>query len=421
MGKSTPTPPPAPDPVAIAGAQGAANTNSAIGSSILNMTGQNTPYGSVSYNQTGSYTLPDGTKVPQFTQNTKLSDNQQEILQRTEGLQKAALSTGGQAINNVGATIGQSFSGKLASLPEVPHSISNPQAQTTFDQPKQQLSLGVGDFSADRQKVEDALMSRFNTDWDNQKEATTAQLNAQGIQAGSEGYGTEMDMLNRARNDAKMQAILGGGQEQSRLFGLTKEAAQFGNDAAAQQFGQNQSAAGFNNAAQGQNFAQELGGAQYQTNLRDQIMREMALERSQPINEFATLFGLGGGVQLPGGAQQTGVGINPADILGANALQYQVLNNNYSQQMQNRNSGLGALGNIAGALGSAAIMGSDRRIKNIHRRIGKTDGGIPLYLFSYKHDPEKVHVGVIAQEAAKTRPDAVLELGGVLHVNYGKL
>jgi hypothetical protein len=88
--------------------------------------------------------------------------------------------------------------------------------------------------------------------------------------------------------------------------------------------------------------------------------------------------------------------------------------------MQQRNSSLGALGSVAGALGSAALLGSDARIKNIYRRVGKTDSGIPLYLFSYKGRKD-LHVGVIAQEAQKVRPDAVHDIGGVLHVDYGRV
>jgi hypothetical protein len=362
MGKSTPSPPPAPDAAKIAGAQGAANVNSSIASQILNQTGQTTPYGSVSYNQTGTYTLPDGTPIPQFNQNVALSPAQQAILDKTQGLQSSALDTGGKAIQNVANTIGQPFS--LKGLPK----ITNNKVTGSFENPGQQMGLdlsslpgipGIGDFGAQRDAVQNALMSRFNEDIGRREEDLISRLNAEGIQRGSEGYGTAMQQVDRARNDALTQAILAGGAEQQRLFdmasqargqmyGETLGAGEFANQAAAQQFGQNQGLAAFKNAAAGQQFTQDLAN-------RQQALNEQTLARNQPINEFATLFGLGSNVQMPGGAGQTGVGVNPADILGANSLQYQALMNTYNQQMANRSANAGALGMLGGMLGGGLL------------------------------------------------------------------
>lgn len=373
MGKSTPAPPPAPDATKIAAAQSAGNLNSAIGSQILNQTGQNTPYGSVNYAQTGT-TNVGGLAVPQFTQNVKLSPNQQAILNQTEGLQQSALGAGGQAISNVAASIGSPFS--LKGLPEAPKSIKGGNVTTSFNNPNQQMSLdtsglpdipGINDFGAQRDATQNALMSRFNEDWDKQQENSKSTLNAQGLQLGSEAYGDEMAIQGRNRNDALMQSILGSGAEQQRLFDMASTArgqtfeeqqlgGQFANDAAAQQFAQNQGQAAFGNAAENQKFTQNLAGAQYQQAARQNSLSEQALMRSQPINEFSTLFGLGGQVNVPGGAAQTGVGVNPADILGANALQYQALQNNYNQQMGANNAKTSALGSAAGAIGGAALI-----------------------------------------------------------------
>ena len=55
--------PKAPDPTATAAAQGAINKQTAIAHTELNNQNQVTPYGSISYTQTG--TASDGT--PQFT------------------------------------------------------------------------------------------------------------------------------------------------------------------------------------------------------------------------------------------------------------------------------------------------------------------------------------------------------------------
>jgi hypothetical protein len=75
-------------------------------------------------------------------------------------------------------------------------------------------------------------------------------------------------------------------------------------------------------------------------------------------------------------------------------------------------------------LGAAAILApvapSDRRIKTDIVRIGAMDNGLPLYSFRYKGKSD-VHMGVMAQDVEKVKPEAVIEINGVKHVNYGAL
>ena len=94
-----------------------------------------------------------------------------------------------------------------------------------------------------------------------------------------------------------------------------------------------------------------------------------------------------------------------------------------------RTAGLGALqglatggigGAIGGALGGAYLLASDRRVKTDIVRIGKMDNGLPLYSFKYKGKPG-YNIGVMAQDVEKVKPDAVIEINGVKHVNYGAL
>jgi hypothetical protein len=75
---------------------------------------------------------------------------------------------------------------------------------------------------------------------------------------------------------------------------------------------------------------------------------------------------------------------------------------------------------LGGALGGAAILASDRRVKTDIVRIGKMDNGLPLYSFKYKGKPG-YNIGVMAQDVEKVKPDAVIEINGVKHVNYGAL
>ena len=84
----------------------------------------------------------------------------------------------------------------------------------------------------------------------------------------------------------------------------------------------------------------------------------------------------------------------------------------------------GMIGDVGGTLGAAAmpLLLSDRRVKTDIEQIGCRPDGIKVYKFRYVWDSPGVEkFGVIAQEAMKIRPDAVVDLGGILAVNYGVL
>ena len=71
---------------------------------------------------------------------------------------------------------------------------------------------------------------------------------------------------------------------------------------------------------------------------------------------------------------------------------------------------------------AAAASGSDIRLKEDIRRVGQTDGGLPIYTFRYKGEP-KVHMGVMAQDVAKSQPEALGPLidGEYMSVYYGEV
>lgn len=63
-----------------------------------------------------------------------------------------------------------------------------------------------------------------------------------------------------------------------------------------------------------------------------------------------------------------------------------------------------------------ASLFSDERVKDNIEKVGETDDGQPIYRFQYKGDPTW-HMGLIAQEVEKVKPDAVGEAGGIKTVN----
>ena len=83
-------------------------------------------------------------------------------------------------------------------------------------------------------------------------------------------------------------------------------------------------------------------------------------------------------------------------------------------------SGLDTIGKLA-SIASIFMPQSDIRIKENIVPDG-TWNGFNVYTYNYKYNPASHRSrGVMAQEVELTRPDAVVEIDGVKHVNYGVL
>src|SRR5690606_24112321 len=127
-----------------------------------------------------------------------------------------------------------------------------------------------GDFSEDRQRVEDALMARLQPYLDKKQEAQRSQLLNSGIRQGSTAYSGAQADFDRAENDARIANILAASEEQSRLVGMERDRAVFENAAQQQDFQQKYTSAAFENQglqfendAQAQEFGQLLSRAQF--------------------------------------------------------------------------------------------------------------------------------------------------------------
>jgi hypothetical protein len=183
----------------------------------------------------------------------------------------------------------------------------------------------------------------------------------QGVKAGSDAYAREMNTFNQGTNDAYNQLLLTG---------------------------------------------------------RNQANNELLTEDNQRINQISALLG-GGQVTMPTfGAGTNQPSLPTVDYAGLVNTNYQNQMQAYQQQQQSR---AGILGGLFG-LGNAMIMKSDRRAKKDIKPVGKLMGH-KLYEYRYREGDKSArkHVGVMAQEAEKKRPDAVLEIDGVKHVDYGRL
>lgn len=361
MGKSSPKPPAAPDPGKTAAAQGAANVDTAIAQAFLNMTGSNSPYGSISYTPTGNTMTvgsgKDQRTIPQYTQNTTLSPEQQRQFDLQSQISESALGLGQRQIGSIDSALSSPF--KI-------------QGQTPLP----------SDYSQDRQNIEDKLYQgytrRFDDQFGRQEEQLRTRLANQGLNQGSEAYSNAFKDFDYGRNDAYQGAASAAtqqaGAEQSRLFGL------------------------------------DLTG-------RQQGIQEQVLERSQPVNELAALLGTSGGVQMPNftaNAPQTGIA--GTDITGPTMANYQAQLGAYNQGQANKSALMGDLFGLGGTLGAAWIL-SDRRAKENIEKVGKLNNGLPVYLYNYKGD-DTPQIGVMAQDVEKENPEAVAHIGGTKVVNY---
>lgn len=283
-----PTPP---DPYAVGKAQSTADTNTAIANTYLGNLNTISPQGAVNYVKTGETTV-DGRQIPQFTQTTTLSPEQRVLYDQQNQLGSDMNDLALDQVGRLDDTLSSPFD--LSGLPAGG-------------------SLGSSDYSADRQRVEDAIYSRLNPQIERDMASRRTELANQGINEGSQPYQTAMEEFGRNSNDARMQAILAGGAEQSRLFGMDLE--RYGADNVS----------------------------------RERAMQERLMTRNQPINEIGALMS-GGQVSFPqmtqyrpGTVQNSNIGQN---IYNSAALQ----NQQYQQQQQQQNAGLGGLFGLGGSL-----------------------------------------------------------------------
>jgi hypothetical protein len=359
-----PKAPAPPDYAAAATAQGQANTQSAIASNFLNQVNQSGPYGSLnySYDQAHGYTLPDGTRIPSVTATTTLSPDQQHLLDQQTGISTQLNDLASSGISNVGNAVAHPID--MSSLPTL-HS-----------------DLGNGaDGVALRNQITDAMMQRLQPSIDRDRSALDTRLANQGITNGSQAYNNDQNVFQQGVNDQRIAALLAGDQEQQNQFNRGLAGAQFGNQA------------------------------------RNQALQEAEFARTEPLNMLNALR-TGNSVNLPQfGNVSGGAGIAAAPIYQATQDQYSAAMQNYQQRVAQQS----ALMSGIGSLGSAAIMASDRRLKDSIKFLYRRADQLGVYLFRYIRS-DKWMIGVMADEVAVHRPDALGPIiSGFATVNYGKL
>lgn len=331
MGK--PKAPKAPDPKETGAAQTATNVTTALANAQLGNVNQYGPDGSEVYSQSGGQTFTDPTTgasyfIPQYNKTTTLSPQQQAI----KGQNDAA------SLNL--ASLGNTLSGKLGSQLTDNFKLGNEATEARL------MELG-------RARLDPAIAQR--------SEDLRTRLANQGIKAGSDAYGKEMNTFNQGTNDAYTSLILNG---------------------------------------------------------RNQANQELLTEDNQRINQISALMS-GGQVSMPQFGPTNNPQLPTVDYAGLVNENYNQQMGAYNQKMQAQQGILGGLFGLGGKL----IGLSDERAKKNIKPVGELMGH-KLYDYRYKgkFDDGKRHIGVLAQQAEKKDPGAVTTRpDGLKQVNYGRL
>lgn len=288
---SKPKAPTPPDPLKTVQAQTDQGLGTSIANSAMGMVGQRGPDGSLSYNQTGSQTVNIGGKsydIPTYEAVTSLSDTAQKRYDTTSAAEQNL------------ADAAKVLSGQISSTSTKPISYDGlPEL------------AGSGGYEGSRKSVEDALYSRLQPQMDRARAQRETDLANRGIRPGSAAYDRAMSTLGETENDARMQTVLAGGQEQSRLAGL---------DSAT----------------------------------RAQLLQERTAAANEPISRLSALLSQSQ-VNTPQYQTYTPQGMPTTDVQGAINTGYAQQQDAWKQKMQAQQ---GLYGGLFG-LGSSAIMATN--------------------------------------------------------------
>lgn len=178
--------PKAPDPTQVSADQTRSNVQTGVANATLGNTNQVTPYGNLTYTETGGRDV-GGNWVPSYTATQTLSPEQQNIYNSQTSLQQQLLGKiAPQVLNRVQDTVSTPLSYAGASA------LPTDQTQLRDDAYK-------------------ALTARSTQDLDRQKQQQITQLANQGINAGSEAYNNALLPIERAGVDASNQATINAG------------------------------------------------------------------------------------------------------------------------------------------------------------------------------------------------------------------
>lgn len=298
------------------------NAEAAYLSFFLNNPNTFTPFGSLNYTPQRDaqgnvlYDVVNGRRFPRQQANFRFSEPLQRQFEQQNRINQGVGGATEGALNRARTALNRPID--LSGLPQLQGQVDVGDPQRELDKIKLPDVTGAGDFSADRQRIEERLFDvgrrRVDERFRGEREALDQRLANQGLAPGSRAYDEEVrrfeDQRNRAYQEAQDSAFTGAGGEQSRLFGLNSGARQ-------QLFGENTQRGTFANQAQQLAFQQGLAGAELGNQTRQQGLNETFYLRDRPLQEFQTLRGNIAAPQLPNLPTPQGQAVTPGSALNA--------------------------------------------------------------------------------------------------------
>jgi len=207
-GNSAPTPP---DPQATARAQTGTNVSTALANAYLGNVNQQTPDGSLTYSPSGSYGWTDPTSgqtynIPTFTATQQLSEAGLALKQTQDRTKQQLANIGEDQSARIRGMLGNPLqttgygpvAGDASTITNIPRALTsfdpgNPLQSSLGAQGQITRDYGPADnYSADRQRVEEALLARMNPQLQQEESRVQQQLADQGIRYGSQAYNDAM-------------------------------------------------------------------------------------------------------------------------------------------------------------------------------------------------------------------------------------
>ena len=417
MGKSAP---PVPDYRGAAEETAQASREATNQQNYANRPDQFSPFGSLTYDTEAVIDPATGQKVTKYTQNQELNPESQAALDSQLALTRGRSDLGGALMERVAGDYGQpmdfskygdpnmGYSSEQIDMSDLPQGVSSLQTNQ-YDRPELQQSLDysgaseVGQSDDYRNQAENAMYnrrtSRLDPQFQGRQEALEVKLNNQGLRPGDQAYDSAMQNLGMERTDAysaaQNEAIMSGGAEASRMFGMDMSrrgqdiseadtAADFYNQSRGQQsaidlasggqrFNEAQGAGNFQNLARQRALAEQMSvkdrgynlgnqDADRQNAIRTGMMNEEMAQRGANLNEVNALIS-GQQVNAPQMAGfQNANRAQGADYSGAMSNAYDArLNQTNASNMAMQ----GLMGGIGGAAGGFVGMGGMSGLKGL--------------------------------------------------------
>lgn len=255
----------------------------------------------------------------------------------------------------------------------------------------------------------ESVKRRLDPVFAEQREALEQNLANQGITIGTKAYDRAVNRFEQQQGDTLTQLGLeaeqAGSTEAERLARLALS--QRG-----QQFGEQATTFNLESSLRDLLAREGINLAGVDASNRNQVFQENRTVAQDVLNKQIALADLE--------SRQRAQQFSEIGSLGGFALPYQPVAQSPTIGVASSGGNSGLYGAL-GAIGSAAITASDKRLKQDIEHVGE-ENGYPIYEFAYTLTPERRYKGVMAQDVYRVDPLAVsFDDMGYMRVDYNRI